>query len=98
MQVHGDFVEVNGSLWKLMETSGSKYRKLENSIASIETSTTSMEAPVTAVEASIHFYEKNNSTEISESQKKVQGLSGSRWNTLQLLLEVVSTVDVTESR
>lgn len=81
MQVHENFVEVNGIRWKLLEASESKYRKLEVSIAYIETSTTSMEAPATAMEASTYFDEKTIASTLAEARGKKKGFIGSKWTT-----------------
>ena len=45
MQAYGDFAEVTGSRWKLVEASGRNYRKkLEVSVESMDVFTASMEA------------------------------------------------------
>ena len=60
MQAYGDFAEVTGSRWKLVEASGRNYyRKLEVSVESMEVFTTLMEAPTTSMEGSINLREKN---------------------------------------
>ena len=64
--IYGDFAEVTGSRWKLVEAGGRNYRKLKVSAESMEVFTTSMEAPTTSMEGPInlhgktHFYEENN--------------------------------------
>ena len=63
MQAYGDFVEVTGSLWKLVEASEMIYRKLEVSVECIEVFTTSMEAPTIPVEGSINLNEKKQLNE-----------------------------------
>ena len=59
MQAYGDFAEVTGSRWMLVEASGRDCRKLEASVESMEVFTASMEAPTTSMEGSINLYEKN---------------------------------------
>ena len=57
MQVYGDFAEVTGSPWKLVEASGRNYRKVEVSVESMEILTTSVEAPTASMEGSINLHE-----------------------------------------
>ena len=56
MQVYGDFAEVTGSPWKLVEASGRNYRKVEVSVESMEILTT-VEAPTASMEGSINLHE-----------------------------------------
>ena len=58
MQAYGDFAEVTGSRWMLVEASGRDCRKLEASVESMEVFTASMEAPTTSMEGSINLHEK----------------------------------------
>ena len=85
--IYGDFAEVTGSRWKLVEAGGRNYRKLKVSAESMEVFTTSMEAPTTSMEGPInlhdkeHSYEENNfkNREKCENGMKTRRRSVTNW-------------------